>query len=119
MSVRPMGAGRTQALLLGWCWSAQEVERRATNQPIARDAGTPAALDVRDDLFRAPVMSAGIAMESVRQVAAEHRALPEVHELADAVRPAEHASVGGDAHDDDVGDGALLEQIEKLLPVVG
>jgi PP-loop superfamily ATP-utilizing enzyme len=64
-------------------------------------------------------MAAGILVERVRQVATEHRALSEVHELANSVRSAEHARVGVDAHDEDVRDGALLEQVEELLSVVG
>ena len=89
------------------------------DQVVTRDRRAPTALDVGDDRFIAPRMAARIPMEGIGEVTAEHRALPESNELANAIRAAEDAEVRVDSHDDDVRDGALREQVEELLSIVG
>ena len=83
---------------------------------MARHRRAPVSLDVGDHFLVAMKMSARISMIRVREVATKHRPLPPVHELTNAIGPAKHASVGVNAHDDDVLDLAFLEERQQLPP---
>ena len=76
------------------------------------------ALDVDDHLFVAPEMATRIAMVRVCEISTEHRLLSPVYQLTNAVRAAEHTSVGVHAHDDHVLDSAPLQKCQKFVAVV-
>jgi hypothetical protein len=58
-------------------------------------------------------------VERIRQITAEEGALSYVYQLPDSEGTAKHATVGVDAHDEDIIDAPLLQEVEDLLSLVG
>ncbi len=94
------------------------MERLAAHELVACQRRAPAPLDVGDDPISAPGMATWILVKGIGEIAAEHRPLPPVDELADAVRATQHADVRVNSHHEGVSDLALLEKVEDLLAVV-
>src|ERR1044071_1701664 len=63
-------------------------------------------------------MCARVPMIGVGEISAKYRTFSPVHQLPDAIRTPEHASVGMNAHDHHVLDPGFLEEREQLVPVV-
>lgn len=88
----------------------------------ATDAGAgnrwaPVLLDVSDDQIESLEMFSGIAVIRIRQIAAQHDVLAEIHHLPNPKRTPQDAAVRMDAHDDHVFDASLREEIVDLLAV--
>jgi len=73
---------------------------------------------VSDDFFRAPSVAVRVAVERVREIAAQHRTHREIHELANTVGSPENADVRVHAHYDQIPNPAICEQVKDLLAVV-
>jgi len=63
-------------------------------------------------------MAMRITMKRVRQVAAEYRPLPKVHELTNSIWASENANIRVHAHHDDVVNLSFIKEIQHLLTVI-
>lgn len=113
-SEHPAGAQVTKLALL----TTDSLGVLGCTQIGARLHGTPVPLNVPKHCLRAPIVSAGIPVKRIREVATEDRPHAKIDQLADPIRSAEHTDVRMNAHKYHVRNLVQLQEIPHLLPVV-